>query len=106
MTALATTVGQIGADLNDELTIIFNAVDQARCGLPLDAPLRKDLSLISSAAQRCAWKVAELVKIGGPMRRQSCPAASTVMIPLGAGLFHPAVIESMLRRLQEPKERV
>jgi hypothetical protein len=95
--------GQLGADLNDELTIIFNSVDAAARGLDPVDPLRKHLAVISGAARRCAWKTAELVKIGGPMRARHCHSAA-VAIPDGVGLFHPSVIERMLRQLQGPKE--
>ena len=103
---VAEAAGQLGANLNDELTIIFNWVQKAGRGLEPADPLRKRLAEISGAAQRCAWTAAELVKIGGPMRPQAAsPAAAAKRIPDSAGLFHPAVIESMLRQLQQPKEK-
>ena len=102
---VAEAAGQLGANLNDELTIIFNWVQEAGRGLEPADPLQKWLAEISGAAQRCAWTAAELVKIGGPMRPQASPAAVVNRIPDAAGLFHPAVIESMLRQLQQPKEK-
>jgi hypothetical protein len=101
------TAGQIGADLNDELTIILNCLAELERGLEAGHAAREWLALERAAVQRLAWKASALVTMGGAWRGPERGASAAVRIPEAAGLFHPMTIEAMLRRLHDnPKERV
>lgn len=61
----AIAVGMAAAsDLNDELTIIISASEEALAALEDGHPARAPLRMISAATQRCAWKTAGLLNYG------------------------------------------
>jgi hypothetical protein len=59
-----TRVGEIGARLNDDLTIIFNNIERAAGTLEAAHPAREILTEMRHAAQRCTWNAAQLLRAG------------------------------------------
>ena len=50
-----------GHELNNELTILFSAIEEAILATDAQHPAMVELAEARSAAQRCAWKAAGLL---------------------------------------------
>jgi signal transduction histidine kinase len=71
---LSTAAAAVAHDLNNELTVILTSVTSTIETLEPDHPSRDLLLELQSAAQRCAWKAAELLNFS--LRQGGRPVAA------------------------------